>query len=112
MSGRALLNPTAAEHLVKLLGLLGSHHDGEVAAAGRKAHEHLKRFGLTWHDVISVPPGWQRMAKTCREHLDLLSEREVDFIINISRARRPPTDKQLEWLAAIFERLQEQEGAA
>jgi hypothetical protein len=38
--------------LVKLLGLLGSAHDGERAAAARKAHEHIKALGLQWGDVI------------------------------------------------------------
>ena len=51
MSTRAL-TPDLAERLAKLLGLLGSDHPGERAAAGLKAHELLKREGLRWCDVI------------------------------------------------------------
>jgi hypothetical protein len=38
--------------LCKLLGMLGSTHAGERAAAGLKAHELIKAMGLTWPDVI------------------------------------------------------------
>ena len=41
--------------LVKLLGMLGSAHDGEIAAAGRMAHELIRQAKLTWYDVIPVP---------------------------------------------------------
>jgi hypothetical protein len=41
------LDASAVEHLCKLLGLLGSAHDGERDAAAWKAHEFLNRHGLT-----------------------------------------------------------------
>jgi hypothetical protein len=47
------LTPALASKLVKVLGMLGSDHDGEVAAAGRKAHCMLQAEGLTWGDVIN-----------------------------------------------------------
>ena len=43
-----------ASKLVKVLGLLGSAHDGEVVAAGRRAHSMLKAMGLSWRDVIAA----------------------------------------------------------
>jgi hypothetical protein len=36
----------------------------------------------------------------------MLNARELDFIDNIIRSYRPPTDKQLAWLEAIHSRLQ------
>ncbi len=33
----SLLDPRDAARLVRLLGMLGSAHDGEIASAGRKA---------------------------------------------------------------------------
>src|SRR3954453_10040876 len=50
------LTPAFADKLVKVLGMLGSDHDGEVAAAGRRAHSMLKAQGLTWSDVINPAP--------------------------------------------------------
>ena len=108
MTGRALLCGRAGEHLAKLLGYLGSDHAGERAAAGLKAHEFIRQLGLTWHDVIHVPPEWQAMAAFCRDRADELSNREYDFVANISRARRMPTDRQLDWLESIYERLREE----
>ena len=52
MTAAASLTPAFADKLVKVLGMLGSAHDGEVAAAGRRAHSMLKAEGLTWVDVI------------------------------------------------------------
>ena len=50
----ALLDPQAADRLAKLLGMIGSQHDGEALAAARKAHQCLHQLGLTWRDVIHV----------------------------------------------------------
>jgi hypothetical protein len=52
VTAAASLTPAFADKLVKVLGMLGSAHDGEVAAAGRRAHSMLKAEGLTWVDVI------------------------------------------------------------
>jgi hypothetical protein len=52
MTAVAPLSPVLAAKLAKVLGLLGSDHDGEVAAAGRRAHAMVKNAGLTWPEVI------------------------------------------------------------
>jgi hypothetical protein len=39
--------------LVRLLGMLGSAHDGEVVNAARLAVRLIKGAGLDWHDVLS-----------------------------------------------------------
>ena len=112
MTGRALLNPQASSHLVKLLGYLGSDHDGEITAAGRKAHAFIRRLGLTWADVIFCPPeSWWDMTAACAKQAHMLNERERNFIRNIARFRRPPTDKQLAWLRGIYDRLHGREAA-
>ena len=41
-----------AEKLLKVLGMLGSAHPGEVAAAGRAAHKLISDTGLRWQDLI------------------------------------------------------------
>jgi hypothetical protein len=41
------------DRLIKVLGLLGSNHDGERAAAANLATSILKKHGATWGDLIS-----------------------------------------------------------
>ncbi len=48
----APLPPDAIVRLAKLLGMLGSEHGGERAAAGLKATELLRAHGATWSDLI------------------------------------------------------------
>src|SRR5271166_1602608 len=45
------------DKLAKMLGMLGSRHDGEVTAAGRSAHTLLKDAGTTWTEVLTPPDG-------------------------------------------------------
>ncbi len=40
--------------LVKLLGMLGSQHDGEALAAARKAHALVRDSGHTWAELVSL----------------------------------------------------------
>ena len=77
-------------------------------APARLADEFVRRLGLTWPDVIFVAPEWTAMAKACREHAHLLTEREAEFVAAMSRWRRMPSDKQLAWLCTIYERLSEE----
>ncbi len=51
MSACALVREIAPQ-LGKLLGMLGSHHDGEVLSAARKAHETVIGAGLTWGEIF------------------------------------------------------------
>jgi len=64
------LPPNHRDRLVKLLGLLGSHHMAERATAGRMAHELLRSLKLTWDDVlinepepIRVDDDWEPLAE-------------------------------------------------
>ena len=41
------------ERLARLLGMLGSAFDGEVANAGRLADKLVRGAGLTWPDIIA-----------------------------------------------------------
>lgn len=40
--------------LAKLLGLVGSAHDGEALAAARKAHALVAARGITWPDLLGL----------------------------------------------------------
>lgn len=43
------------QKLAKLLGMIGSNHDGEALAAARKAYEMVERIGTTWPDLLQIP---------------------------------------------------------
>jgi hypothetical protein len=107
----ALLDPQAADRLAKLLGMIGSHHDGEVLAAARKADQCIRQLGLTWGDVIRVTTDgsssgdWQYMARTCREQAHRLTPKEFSFVSNMCLARFEASAKQLKWLSDIYSRV-------
>ena len=102
MMAAASLSPAFADKLVKVLGMLGSDHDGEVAAAGRTAHSMLKAKGLTWSDVIvpsaprPEPPQrrWRQpwspsdAAALCLQWPEVLTGWETDFCRSIVGRRR------------------------
>jgi hypothetical protein len=57
MPVRAMTAPFDRERVAKLLGMLGSEHDGEVVAAGRAADRLVRASGLTWRAVlVGAPP--------------------------------------------------------
>jgi hypothetical protein len=102
------LAPDALERLIKLLGMLGSAHDGERAAAGLKAHDLIRRHGLTWSDILATSPkpiGWRDQLAACSAHKHSLNERERAFVFQLARWRGTPTEKQLAWLQRIYENL-------
>jgi hypothetical protein len=103
------------DRLSKLLGLLGSIHAGEVAAAGRAAHRLIREAGLTWPDVLTPPPPPQPLPKPpvdrasliveCRSRWAFLSDWERGFVTSIARRPHRLSDKQAECLDRICRRL-------
>src|SRR3954451_5743753 len=89
------------ERLVKLLGMLGSAHGGEIAAAGRAADRLRREAGMAWHKIIApvLPP-------PCNDAIidqidfvlafpDAVNEWKRRFVLSLARRRLTPTDKQL-----------------
>jgi hypothetical protein len=106
------LAPDALDLLIKVLGRLGSAYDGERAAAGLKAHELIRRHGLTWSDILlaaaptePVKIGWRDKVAACSAHEHCLNSRERAFVFSLRRWRGTPTEKQLAWLDHIYENL-------
>jgi hypothetical protein len=100
--------------LVKLLGMCGSSHDGERAAAARKATELVHSLGCTWADVIGAPTtaasahrsrDWRTQVGECLLNEELLRPRERKFMNDLLRWRGDLTEKQSNWLDAIHERV-------
>lgn len=109
-----MLNPRAAEHLVKLCGMFGSDHDGERAAAAKLADEHVKRLGLVWRDVIlgeGKVEHWRDMARACADCPDVFAPREWKFVRDMARWRGTPSDRQLEWLESLHAQLRSRAAA-
>ena len=44
------------QRLARILGMLGSDYAGERASAGLQAEAFRKRHGLTWEEMLSLPP--------------------------------------------------------
>jgi hypothetical protein len=103
VTAAASLTPAFADKLVKILGMLGSAHDGEVAAAGRMADAMIKSAGLTWGDVIAraaprpEPPPQRRWRRTtspsdtaalCLLWSEVLTDWETNFCRSIVGRRR------------------------
>jgi hypothetical protein len=115
MTARAL-DPTAADKLTKILGLLGSDHPGERDAAAQAANKLVRERGLTWGDIVAPPivpdvprvrswraanSDWQRMASYCHARRWSLSQRQRDFVES-ALTWRELSEKQKDWLTAIY----------
>lgn len=108
------LSPAERQKLVRILGMLGSDHDGERAAAAALASRLVRDKGLGWDDVIAADgpgrqqaPGgaqggtggssrWQDSDNltVCLKWLGELTGWEVTFVTDLRRKRRPFTSAQ------------------
>ena len=116
------LDVSTAQRLVRLLGMLGSAHDGEVANAGRMADRLIRERGLTWPQIIALgptPPAtfpplsrepataleWRQLAVWIKRNFaDQLNPREYEFVVHMAAWRSMPSPKQQQWLSAIAQR--------
>ena len=110
------------DRLTKLLGLLGSAFDGEVANAGRLADRLVRSAGLTWPDIIAPPlplpdhdyrgdtgadplrGDWRAMAAACTRFPHLIDKWEWKFLSGLERFPRLSA-KQHAILVRIVTRL-------
>jgi hypothetical protein len=94
------------DRLTRLLGMLGSDFDGEVANAGRLADKLVRSAGLTWHDVLTptLPPpdhyhrgdttaapprgNWRAMATACTRFPHLIDKWEWQLLSGLHRFPR------------------------
>lgn len=84
------LHQNDLQKLAKLLGMLGSAHDGEVLAAARKAHNLLTAKGASWYDVLAIPetiqqaaPAHHALARELLAHKRRLTNWERTFLRGI-----------------------------
>ena len=110
----APLNPADIERLGKFLGMLGSDHEGERANAAMMADRLVRDRGTTWPALLEpllascgTPPSYlphRRDALMCLDRSGLWTDKEFDFLLNISRKRKSPTPAQAIWLADLVDR--------
>jgi hypothetical protein len=102
--------------LVRLL--LGTNNDGEVIATLSGLKRTLSGAGLDHYDFAAiienaldaearnaVTDNWRHIVQECRKHPNDLTDKERAFLAAMSRWRGEPSEKQLHWLADIWESL-------
>jgi hypothetical protein len=114
-------DPTALRlRLSRLLGMLGSAHDGEALNAARLADKLVRGAGLTWHEVLSLPPpsdppldegfadwpgGWRGAVAHCLRYGDhLLTAWEREFLHKIDSYVGEISTKQQVVLRRLLDR--------
>ena len=99
--------------LAKLLGMMGSEHDGEVINAARQADKLVKTASLTWRDVVSpaadvklvevrvayTPTERELIEEILAAH-EPLDQRESTFLRDMLRRTRF-TPGQTRWIKMI-----------
>src|SRR5262245_64972779 len=106
------LDPCIADRLAKLLGMLGSDHDGERASAARKADQLVREHGLRWPDVIASSSSSTMADSSIEELIDFaldhgkhrLTAWEEGFLRGIG-GRQHLTKKQINKLRDIAENV-------
>lgn len=68
------------DKLVKILRMFGSDHDGEVAAAARRAHQLLRARSLDWDDLI-IQVGRQQQQQSRQQRTPEHDDNDEDSLI-------------------------------
>jgi hypothetical protein len=120
------LDASVAKRIGRLLGMLGSDHDGEVLNAVGMLKKLFCTEKLSFSDLAFVvensagaeirrkfydadgAPNWHEIALFCQRNSDRLeSAKERMFVDQMAgwTVGRAPTEKQASWLESIFVRL-------
>src|SRR4051812_42530203 len=121
-----------APRLARLIPRLASNHDGEVVATVRAIARTLKSSGLDFHDLAgalehepetrviyrdwapSCPATWHELALWCAGHDEgHLKQHERDFVDDMADylvCDGEPTEKQANWLRALYRKLRREGG--
>jgi hypothetical protein len=121
------------EKALLLIPRLASDADGERAATARLIERQLRAAGLDWHDLVTrlkaeppapriiyrdrptgQPQSWHEVATHCRDYgRPVLTAKEMAFVRDMT-ARLvfggEPTERQAEWLRAIFAKVRRKTG--
>jgi hypothetical protein len=105
------LDSRDADRLRKLLGMLGSAHDGEALNAARKVNELVRRNGVAWADVIAptgarpcTPGDSDDLIAVCLDSGEV-NGWETDFLVGVRGQRQPLSKKQRAILDKLVARI-------
>jgi hypothetical protein len=104
-----------------MLGMLGSAHDGERAAAGLKIHQLITAEHVTWEELLAPKPGqalatvaqgprlWVHTVEDILEkHYSALrvtqKYNEIEFLTDVLGRALAPSPKQQKWIVDIANR--------
>jgi hypothetical protein len=102
------------DKLIRILGMLGSAHDGEVLSAARQAQRLVREAGLTWEEILTIPAPrvlvlptapstWQEKILDCLDAEDAaLSDWERGFLLSVRARGKPLTEKQRQIVDRIY----------
>jgi hypothetical protein len=116
---KRVLTEDDLDRLAKLLGMVGSAHDGEALSAARMAHRMLTDLGLTWHDVIKPicrpefwRPSFEDLIDFALDNGDgILNGWELQFLASLC-GRDSLTPKQIDKLHVIVAKVAARSAAA
>jgi hypothetical protein len=119
-SVRGMIAPLDRERLAKLLGLLGSEHDGEILAAAHRADALVRGAGLTWRDVLvrALPQitavGFAAVDDItfCLRHRHWLTEQAARFVVSVREQGFLPTPSQRNIITSILGKARRRAEAA
>jgi hypothetical protein len=111
------------ERLSKLLGMLGSEHDGEALAAARQAERLRAEAGLTWAEILlprlPAPRRRHHHVETFADAIEFildfeetLTPWERDFARSLRRQRTPVSTKQIAILDQLLEKVRRTQARA
>jgi hypothetical protein len=123
-SSTAIVTSIDTARVGRLILMLSPTSPGEVVNAASALGRTLQRCGKDWHDLAAAAtnfgqqqppqPGhysewhWRSAAEFCAAHPEYLNAWEVGFISSIVKWRRTPTEKQLDCLEGIRQRVLQQ----
>jgi hypothetical protein len=92
--------------LARVLGMLGSLHDGEVLAAARTAETLRSQSDNTWYELLGAEPGHDPhdLIIRCLDHPELLTDWEIQFLHSL-RGFMDPSTKQIAILGRIWAKV-------
>ena len=104
------LHHSDLQKLAKLLGMVGSAHDGEALNAARKAQALIQDKGATWFDAFGVGetsapvPIHHELVRDLLKQKAILDDFERSFLIGILSYKKL-SEKQAETLQNIEQKL-------
>ena len=111
------------ERLAKLLGMMGSAHDGEALAAARQAERLRAEAGLTWGEILlprlPAPRRQHHHVETFADAIEFVLDNEQeltawerDFARSLRRQLSPVSTKQIAILDQILSKVRRAQARA